>query len=308
MNKIVFMGTSDFGIPTLKNLIKFHDVELVITQPDRANRRGKKIEFNEIKKLAIENNIEVFQPEDINSEESIKKISKINPDYIVVVAYGQFIKKELRDLAKKNIINLHASLLPKYRGAAPVQRSIMDREEYTGNSIMQVSKGMDTGDIFLQNKIKIGDKKLPEIWDELSISGGDLMLEYINKNNNGEIEPISQDENLATYAKKISKEDGYLDFKDVDIEFGKINGLYPKPGASFLYEDIRVKAMGGKIISHEKDKNYEIGKIIDVNDEGIKVNCDNGVLLITDVQFPSKKEMKVRDYIKGNNIEKTILR
>lgn len=303
---IIFLGTPEFALNTLKDLYKNHNVNLVVTQPDRANKRGKKIEYNPIKKFAIDNNLEIFQPEDINSEESISKLSKYETDYIVVVAYGQIIKEEVRNLAKKKIVNIHASLLPKYRGAAPIQRSIMNRDIKTGVCIMEVSEGLDKGDVFLCDELKIEDKKYPEIHDELSIMGSKLLLDFIDQYENNNIKVTKQDEEFASYAKKINKEDGLLNFRDIDTEIGKINGLYPKPGAYFIYEDKKVKVLDGEVFSNNSDFKTNSGTILDVLKDGILVNCENGILKINKIQFPGKNPTSVEDYLKGNTIEKNI--
>lgn len=305
---IVFMGTPDFAVPSLKLLNENFKISLVITQPDRINKRGNKISFSKVKEYSIKENLEIFQPENVNSEESVNKIKSYNPDYIVVVAYGQIIKKEILDIPKKNIINVHASLLPKYRGAAPIHRAIMDLEDVTGVSIMKVGPGLDKGEVYLTGETKVGNKKLPELHDELAQIGGELLLEYISKDFEKTINGMAQDESIATYAEKVSREDGYLDFEDVDVEIGKINGLYPRPGATINYFDERVKVLDGRVHSYEKIKDKKVSEIISVDERGILVNCENGTLLITEIQFPGKKSMTVGDYLKGNSIKITELR
>ncbi|NLD16062.1 MAG: methionyl-tRNA formyltransferase [Tissierellia bacterium] len=310
MNKIniIFMGTPDFALPSLKLLNERFTVSLVVTQPDRINRRGNKITYSPIKEYAIENNLNIYQPQNVNSEESINKIRSLNPDYIVVVAYGQIIKDEILEIPKKNIINVHASLLPKYRGAAPIHRAIMNRDETTGVSIMKVGPGLDKGEVYITAETNINNKKLPELHDELSILGSDLLAEYIEKDYEKTIVGKTQEESLATYAHKISKEDGYLIFEDVESEIGKINGLYPRPGATFNYFGERIKVLEGEIYSNEKNEGKNISEIINVDDQGILVNCGNGILLIKMIQFPGKKPMSIRDYLKGNTITLTELR
>lgn len=306
--KIVFMGTSEFSVPTLKLLNENCDVSLVVTQPDRVNRRGNKVTFNPVKEYSIENKIEVYQPENVNIIEAVDKIKSHNPDYIVVVAYGQIIKKDILEIPKRNIVNVHASLLPKYRGAAPIHRAIMDREENTGISIMKVGPGLDKGEVYLTKETEISNKKLPELHDELSILGGELLLRYILEDFEKEIEGKPQDDSLATYAEKVNREDGYLDFQNVNKEIGKINGLYPRPGASINYFGERVKVLEGEVFSFERNPSKEISEILNVDERGIFVNCKDGILLIKEIQFPGKKPMTVEDYLKGNSIKITKLR
>lgn len=301
---IIFMGTPEFAKVALEKLDENFNVELIVTQPDRINRRGKKIRYNDVKKYGLENNIEVYQPEDVNSEESINKLASINPDYIVVVAYGQYIGKEVREIPKNNIVNIHASLLPKLRGAAPIHRAILDGEEKTGISIMKVGKGLDKGEVYLVKETEIDDKNLEQLHDELADLGGEGIVEYIKKDSKENIKGKKQDEKKATYAKKVSKKDGYLDFEDVNKEKNKIKGLYPKPGASFKYNDERIKALDGFVYSDNPNEDYEPGTLIDIEEDGILVNCDNGILKITEIQVPGKKKMTVEDYLKGNSFEK----
>lgn len=303
---IVFMGTPDFAVNTLDLLNKNHQVLLVVTQPDRVNRRGNKVSFSPVKEYALENNLQVFQLEDINSDESLEKLKALDIDYIVVVAYGQIIKKPIRDLAKKRIINVHASLLPKYRGAAPIHRAIMNRDEETGVTIMEVSQGLDKGRMFLKTSTKIEDKNLLQVHDELAQMGAELTIKYIEENEKEEIPGEIQDEEKATYAKKVSRDSGKMDFEDVEVELGKIKGLYPRPGASFSYEGQSVKALDGEIFKKDKDPSFDVGTIIDVKTDGFLVNCANGILKITQVQFPGKRAMTVEDYLKGNKIERNI--
>lgn len=310
MNKqnIVFMGTPKFAVKALEALDQYHKVNLVITQPDKVNNRGKKIVFNPVKQYAIDNNIDIIQPENVNSDEVLSYLKSMDIDYIVVVAYGQIIKEEIRNIAKKNIVNIHASLLPKYRGAAPIQQSIMDREEETGVSIMKVDKGLDKGQVYLKEAIKISNKDFITIHNELADLGARLILDYIEKNESQEIIGQAQDENLATYAKKIYKELGRLDFDNIHKEIGKIKGLSPKPGAFFSIENMDVKVIDGEIHSEICENSFECGQVLKVNDDGIFVNCNNGILKFTKIQFPGKKAMKVSDYLKGNTFEYKKLR
>lgn len=301
---IVFMGTPDFAVKALDSLNKNHNVVLVISQPDRVNKRGNKITYCPVKKYTLENNLEIYQPVDINSAESIDLLKNFDIDYIVVVAYGQIIKKEIRALAKKKIVNIHASLLPKYRGAAPIHRAIMNRDEETGVTIMEVGPGLDKGQMFLKASTKIADKNLVDLHDELADMGASLILQYIEENEREEIMGLEQDEAEATYAKKVSKYSGKLDFLDINKELGKIKGLYPRPGASFSYKNENVKALDGEIFSNEGNTAYEIGHITDFLEDGILVNCANGILKIKRIQFPGKKEMSVEDYLKGNKLER----
>lgn len=306
---ILFMGTPDFALRPLEVLYNIHNVVALVCQPNRVNRRGNVMKDSPTKEFAVKNSIPVYQPENINSDEIYTILSKLDIDFIVVVAYGQYIGKKVRDLAKEKIINLHASLLPKYRGAAPIHRAIMNRDSISGNSIMEVNKGMDQGEVYLTNEIPLDDKTLLEVHDELSMTGADLLVDYFNLYRQGNIKATVQDENKATYAEKISREDGILDFERCEESLGKILGLSPKPGAVFVYKKENVKAINARIHSSTRDNNKAIGEIIDVDENGILVNCGDGQLLIERIQFPGKKIVNVADYLLGNTIEKsTILR
>lgn len=305
--KVIYMGTPEFAVPTLESIYnKGYDISLVITQEDKPKGRGKKFQYTPVKEKALAFDLEVYQPKNVNNLESIEKIKNLEPDFIIVAAYGQILKKEILSIPKYGCFNVHASLLPKYRGAAPIQRSIMNRDIKTGVCIMEVSEGLDKGDVFLCDELKIEDKKYPEIHDELSIMGSKLLLDFIDQYENNNIKVTKQDEEFASYAKKINKEDGLLNFRDIDTEIGKINGLYPKPGAYFIYEDKKVKVLDGEVFSNNSDFKTNSGTILDVLKDGILVNCENGILKINKIQFPGKNPTSVEDYLKGNTIEKNI--
>lgn len=301
-SNIIFMGTPDFALPTLKKLTESHKVNLVICQPDKSNRRGKKIEIGPIKKYAMEQGLEIFQPYDVNSAESIDYIKKFSADYIVVVAYGQIIKKEIRDYPKKNIVNIHASLLPKYRGAAPINWAIINREKESGISIMKVDKGLDKGEVYLTDKTDVANKSYPELYEELSLMGAKLLIDYIEKDSLDLLIGTPQNDEEATYAEKVTKEIGLLDFKDVHETLGKILGLTPRPGAQCNYLNQIVKLHGAEIIDNTPNGDKSIGEILEVSSDGILVNCGNGTIKITKLQFPGKKILSTREYLAGNEI------
>lgn len=306
--RVVFMGTPYFAVPSLRKINENFIVELIVTQPDRVNRRGKIVDFNPVKKFALENNLPICQPENVNNLASVKIIEDIKPDYIVVVAFGQIIGKDLLIIPKKNIVNVHASILPKYRGAAPIHRAIMEGEKITGVSIMKVGPGLDKGEVYLVDRTEVCKKKLPELHDELASMGANLLVDYIKQDMVNRIYGTEQDDSIATYAHKVSKEDGFFDYIDIDLEIGKVNGLYPRPGASINYLGQRVKILDAEIISRHTKTSENLGQIIKVDDKGIYVNCGNGILLIKEIQFPGKKVVSVKEYLKGNEIQITKLR
>ena len=202
------MGTNEFSVPSLRKLIGKYDVKAVFTQPDRPRGRGGKVSFSPVKKEAVEHNIPVYQPEKIkNDVEMIKLIKELNPDFIIVVAFGQILTKEILNMPKYACINLHASLLPKYRGAAPINWSIIDGERTTGNTTMLMDVGIDTGDMLLKQEVNINDDMTAgDLHDVLMENGADLLIETIEKYSKGQIVPEKQDDNLSSHASMLSKE------------------------------------------------------------------------------------------------------
>lgn len=302
--KIIYAGTPDFAVPTLESLYNNDfNVELVITQQDRRRGRGKKLQFTPVKEKAVELGIEVFQPEDINSEESIERIKSLSPDLIVVAAFGQIFKREILEIPKYGCINVHASLLPKYRGAAPINWAIIDGEEETGITIMEMEEGLDTGDMISKSAIPITeDDDCQSIHDKLAVIGAELLVETIKDIMEGKDKRIPQDDSLSSYAPMIFRETGEIQWnkKAKDIA-NLIRGLKPWPGAYTNYNDEVVKIH--KVRIEPKLKAGEPGEIVKVSNEGVYVNTLDDTLVIEELQFPNRRKMQVRDYLAGNNIE-----
>lgn len=307
--KIVFMGTPDFAVPSLKALIDNYEVEAVLTQPDKPKGRGKKLTASPVKELALKYNIPIYQPIKLKEDEEVKAIlKKINPDFIVVVAFGQILTKEILDIPRYGCINLHASLLPKYRGAAPINWAIINGEKITGNTTMLMNEGLDTGDMLLWNKVEIGENiTAGELHDILMNTGGPLLIETLEKLYKGEITPIKQGETSTMYASMLGKHMAKIDWNASASEIEMfIRGLNPWPVAYTYYEGNSMKIYEAEVI--KKDISEEPGTILSVNHEGIKVSCGREILLIKKLQFPGKKSMEVGEYIKGNDIKvKSIL-
>lgn len=303
--KIVFMGTPDFAVPTLEDLYdnKDCDIELVVTQGDKKRGRGKKLKYPPVKEKALEFNLEVYQPEDINSQESIEKIKSISPDFIIVVAFGQILKREILSIPKYGCINVHASLLPKYRGAAPINWAIINGEVETGITIMQMDEGLDTGDMLNKKTIKISQEDdYSTLHDKLSKLGGELLTETLKMIIDEKIDRVIQDDSLSNYAPMIFKNTGKIDWDNSakDIE-NKVRGLKPWPTAYTSYEEIPMKIHKARVLDEKAEG--EIGQITKVCDEGISVSTKDNTLLIEELQFPNKRKMHVRDYLRGNNID-----
>ena len=306
--KIVFMGTPDFAVPSLKELINEFDVKAVFTQPDRPKGRGKKLAMSPVKEVAIENNITVYQPIRLRKEiETIEEIRKINPDFIIVVAFGQILPKEVLDIPKYGCINLHASVLPKYRGAAPLNWAIINGEKVSGNTTMLMDVGLDTGDMLLKDKIKITEEMTAgDLHDKLMESGANLLVKTIKGIVNKEIIPIKQNEEETCYASMLNKEIAKIDWQKSAKEIHNlIRGLNPWPIAYTHYEGQMMKIYKSSYL--EKENTKEAGVIVKVDKNGIEVSTGKGILLIEKVQFPNGKPLTIAQYLNGNKIEENIM-
>lgn len=301
--KMIYMGTPEFAVPPLKMLLENGcQVELVITQPDKARDRGKKVQYTPVKKKALEYGIEVLQPEKIKGNEKfIKRIKEIAPDLIIVAAYGKILPPEVLNIPRLGCINIHASLLPKYRGAAPIHRSIIEGEKITGVTLMYMEEGLDTGDIIASRSTEIDKKTAADLHDELSLMGGELLLETLPDIETGTAVRTKQDDSKASYAPMVFKKDGLVDFNRPPEEIERlIQGLNSWPGAYTIYNGESMKLWQAKALN---DKTNELaGTIIEVTKHGIKVSAGGCTLLISRIQMPGKKAMDVAEFLKGNNM------
>lgn len=303
---IVFMGTPDFAVPSLEELIKYHDVKAVFTQPDRPKGRGKKLAFSAVKEIAVKYDIPVYQPVKLKEEpEMIDMLKKMEIDFIIVVAFGQILTKEVLDIPKYGCINLHGSLLPMYRGAAPIQWAVINGEKESGNTTMLMNEGLDTGDMLLTQKVTITKEMTSgELYDILKVQGSKLLLETIEKVSNDEIIPIKQ-EGETCYAKMLDKNLAVIDWNNsAENIHNLIRGLNPWPIAFTTYEGQKMKIFKSKVIDDKKYK--EVGKIIKVSKSGIEVSTSSGTLLIEMIQFPNGKPLEVKQYINGHSIKEGI--
>jgi len=306
--KIVFMGTPEFAVPTLDAIVKAgHEVALVVTQPDKAKDRGKKLQFTPVKEKAVELGIPVVQPEKVkNNDRLIQRLEEIDPDLIVVVAYGKILPKEILDLPKYGCINVHASILPRHRGPAPIQHAILAGDDYSGVTIMKMEEGLDSGDMIATVKTLIGDWTADQLHDELMIKGAKLLVEVLPNIEAGTAVFAKQDHELATYAPMIFKEMGRIDFSKSAEEIERfIRAMNSWPGAYCNYKDTLLKIWDSLPLSEKSAE--PVGKIIDVTDDGIKISCGEGVILATVIQTPGKKGMNVSEFLRGNKIEKGVI-
>ena len=302
--KIVYMGTPAFAVPALQMLCdNGYEVGLVVTQPDKARDRGKKVQFTPVKEAALANGIQVIQPEKIrNNSEFLEQLKAYQPDLIVVAAYGKILPLEVLNLPPLGCINIHASLLPKYRGAAPIHRCIIEGEAKTGITLMYMTEGLDEGDMLAVRSVPVADKTTAMLHDELSVVGGELLIETLPGIISGKVKGIKQDGEYATYAPMVFKQDGLIDFnKDPEVIACLIRGMNSWPGAYTFYGQEQMKIWAAEATGKKTDRPG--GTILSVSKEGMEVAAGEGTLLITRLQMPGKKPISVGEYIKGNKLE-----
>ena len=300
--KIVFMGTPEFAIPCLERLINSNDEVIgVFTQPDKPKGRGYKLQQPPIKVLALKNKIEVFQPNSLKSSESFNIMNKLSPDLIIVVAYGKILPKEILKLPRYGCINVHASILPKYRGAAPIQWSIINGEKTTGVTTMYMSEGLDTGDMLKKAEINISQNETAgQLHDKLSQMGADLLLETINDLKNNKLKPEKQNDNESSYAPMLTQENSIINWEDnAENVHNFIRGLNPWPVAKTTLNGKKLKIYSSSIL---KCCDCLPGEIVSLSP--FIVGCkDNTAIAIDELQLEGKKRMSSRDFLNGKKIE-----
>ena len=302
------MGTPEFSVPTLLKLIEEYEVSAVFTQPDRPRGRGKKLAFSEVKEAALQHNIRIFQPEKLkNDRVTIEKLKELEPDFIIVVAFGQILTKEVLDIPKFCCINLHASLLPKNRGAAPINWAIINGDKVTGNTTMIMGEGIDTGDMLLKEQVEITEEMTyGQLHDILSVSGAQLVMDTIKKYSLGQIIPEKQIDSNSSYAKMLNKEIALINWNKTAVDISNfIRGLNPKPAAYTIYDNQVMKIYKAKCI--EEKCEHTPGYITHVSKIGIKVEASKGVILIKELQFPGGKVLKVEEFLRGNKINEGVV-
>jgi methionyl-tRNA formyltransferase len=297
------MGTSPFACPALTALLESAaEVVGVFTQPDKPQGRGLKVRISAVKALAERSGLPVYQPKRINQEESFECIRALSPDVIVVVAYGQILPKRILEYPRCGCINVHASLLPKYRGSAPINWAITKGEETTGVTTMLMDEGLDTGDILMQRTIDIPpDETAGELHDRLAQLGAGTLVETLEKWKKGEIAPHKQNDSEATFAPLLKKEDGLINWElPAEKIANQIRGMDPWPGAYTYIEGKRLKVFRGHLV--EKDSRKKPGTIIDISDAGITVSAGENRLLIAEVQLESRKRVASDTFLRGHPI------
>lgn len=303
--KIVFMGTPDFSVPTLEALLASnHEVAAVVTQPDKPKGRGKEIHMSPVKECALKHNIPVYQPVRAKDEAFVEEMRALNPDVMVVIAFGQILSKSLLDLPKYGCVNIHASLLPKYRGAAPIQWAVINGDEETGITTMQMDTEMDTGDMLEKTVVRLNpDETGGSLFDRLSLLGGDLILSTLDKLEKGEITPQPQDHEKATYVKKISKSMGDIDWTMDAVSIERlVRGLNPWPSAFTRLNGKMLKIWEAKVLADPENK-IPCGSVISADANGLKVQTGSGILCITSLQIEGKKRMDTAAFLRGYPVE-----
>lgn len=324
--KVCFMGTPDFAAIVLGRVAEQHEVTLVVTQPDRVNGRGNKVSVSEVKAWALAHGVPVFQPEKIRKAEAIEELKKYDFDIAVVAAFGQILPPEVLDLPRYGCVNVHASLLPKYRGAAPIQWAVINGDSVTGVTTMQMGPGLDDGDILLQEEVPIAaDETGGSLFAKLAITGGDLILKTLTAIEAGTVTPVPQDETRATHVGMIKKELGNLDFTKGAAELERlVRGLNPWPSAYTFCEGRMLKIWQAKVLpalpsdaaragngadlAGKTDSQVENsasvrvpGSLVRAGDEAFVVTGD-GFLQLLEVQLEGKKRMRISDFLRGHDL------
>lgn len=300
--KIIYMGTPDFAVPALEALHEAgHEIQYVVTQPDAVRDRGKMVKYPPVKEKAVELGLPVVQPEKIRGNDAfLSLIRDAAPELIAVAAYGQILPKEILDIPVFGCVNVHGSLLPRFRGASPIQRAILEGDEETGITIMYMAEGLDTGDMLAKRTTPVGDKTGQQLHDELAAMGAALLVEVIPQL--GSIAGEKQKEEESTYAPMISKKDGHVDFSKAPAEIRRmIKAFDPWPGTYFFYGDRQFKLHDAEDTGETTDA--AAGTVLQVSAAGLDVAAGGGVLRMTQIQAPGKKRVEIKEYLKGNSIE-----
>jgi methionyl-tRNA formyltransferase len=300
--RTIFMGTPDFALPTLQGLIEAGvDLRGVFTQPDRPRGRGKVLTPPPVKKLALAHDLPVFQPEKLRNPATVEQIRKLRPDLIVVVAYGQILPKSVLDIPQYGCINVHASLLPRYRGAAPIHKAVIDGEQVTGVTTMLMDAGLDTGDILVRRATEIGrEETAGELHDRLALLGREAMEETLRRLCDGTLKAESQDDAKSCYAPMMKKEDGLIDWSRPAAEIhNQVRGLSPWPGA-FTYWNGQLLKIGRT--QAEKGADAVPGTVVSADIEGVCIACGRGVLRVCELQLAGKKKLPAGDFLRGTSL------
>lgn len=305
--KVIFMGTPEFALPSLDALVHAgFDVLAIVTRPDKPKGRGRAVEASPVKKRALALNIPVYEPTKVREPSFIDTVKTLAPDFIVVVAYGKILPKALLDIPKRGCVNAHASLLPKYRGASPINRAIINGDKETGVCAMLMDEGMDTGPVLLCEKTPIGDDETAEALSKrLSEIGAALIVKTLNGMLEGSIRPQAQSGGGATYALPLKKEDGLIDWNQSAARINNlVRGLEPWPGAYTRWKGALIKIHRAEAAEDSGAADATVGAVVDAQAGRIRVRCGSGVLNIIELQPESKRRMSAADFVKGYRLER----
>ena len=305
--RVVFMGTPDFAVPVLEALTESkHEVVAVVTQPDKRKGRGKEMQYTPVKAAALNHGIEVYQPAKVKDEEFQNVLRDINADVIVVVAFGQILPPSIIHMPKYGCINVHASLLPKYRGAAPIQWAVIDGEKETGITTMQMDEGLDTGNMMLKEVVPVDKKETGgSLHDKLAACGGKIILETLQKVEDGTVTYTKQDDSKSNYAKMLDKNLGKIDFTKKAVEIERlIRGLNPWPSAYTKLNGKTLKIWDADVLEGE---NETPGKIVNITKDQIWISTGEGILAVNELQLEGKKRMNTEDFLRGYKMENAVL-
>jgi len=303
--KIIFMGTPEFAVPSLRNLLaEGHKIVMVVTQPDKPSHRGRRISMPPIKKVAFELGLPICQPAKIKSDAFYEQLKQLQADSIIVVAFGRILPGRIIYLPPRGAINLHPSLLPKYRGAAPINWAIINVEEETGCTTMYMDEGMDTGDILLRKQVPIKpEDNALELSQKLSLRGAELLSETLRELEKGRLSATKQDNSQATIAPMLKKEDGLIDWRlDAQSIYNRIRGMFPWPGSYTYFHGIRLKILKAQLsaATGTYDKEEETGKVVSVSKDDIIVACgQNSFISLLQLQPQNRSAMSVKEFING---------
>jgi methionyl-tRNA formyltransferase len=301
---LLFMGTPDFAVPTLKALhTSRHSVLAVVTQPDRPKGRGQEMQASPVKRYALENGLKVYQPEKASAPEFVAELAELKLDLIVVIAYGQILRENLLSVPQHFCMNIHASLLPKYRGAAPINWAIINGDKESGVTTMKMDQGLDTGDILLMKKVTIeNDDTALHLHDKLSEAGGALALKTVDQLEKGSLKFIPQNDAESTYASKLKKADGCLHWdQEAEAIRNRVRGLEPWPGAFGFLKGKRLRFC--KVETGPGAKDDVPGVVMRVSDYGIEIGTLKDRIIVTEIQPEGKKRMAVKSYLQGHPVE-----
>lgn len=302
--RLVFMGTPEFAVPTLRAILDHgYPVIAAVTQPDRPQGRGRKVMHSPVKRLALERQVPVLQPERASAADFCDQIQDLSPDLIIVVAFGQILKKRLLDIPEWGVVNIHASLLPKLRGAAPIQRAVMNDETLTGLTVMRMDEGLDTGPMLLQEEVPISrDETAGHLHDRLSLMAGDLMVRALEAMAEGRVREKAQDNDQATYAPKIDEDIGPVEWSRPGGKVSSfIRALDPKPGAYTLWKGEKLKLFSSTVIDRDRRGGVP-GRVRGEKDGCLVVDTGQGAVGIRELQLPGKKKLRAPDFLRGASI------